>query len=176
MTTNRPGAVPWWIKNARPLNKIPHNINLTTFSGEVTKWWASIQPSWRTPNGADEHLSHDVPETEDWDCLLKGGPNGLFLVVMCLYWWRHIATEEKDSLTLSQYQFVAEDLVFVFTNIFHRRKDLRGVLRHPNPVSPSSDTSKPLEPTRKRRRLPSSACETNDDTSTRPCRKLRARK
>lgn len=118
---NRPSAVPWWLKNARPLSKVPANIDLASFPDEVRQWWKTTQPSWRMPNDSvsDWPLSRKVPPGKDWACSRRGGPNGLFLVIMCLFWWRYTAIAEDDRVAMAEYLSVAEDVAFAFGEILH---------------------------------------------------------
>jgi hypothetical protein len=44
-----------------------------------------MQPPWRE----GELLSRDVPADVDWEPILRGGSNGLALIVMALSWWIH---------------------------------------------------------------------------------------
>lgn len=115
----RPSAVPWWTKNARPLSKVPMNIDLASFPDELRQWWKTTQPSWRISNDSDWPLSREVPPGEDWGCSRRGGPNGLFLVIMCLFWCRYTATAEGDKVAIAEYLSVAEDVAFAFGEILH---------------------------------------------------------
>ena len=64
-TKSRPDVVPWWIKHARPMHKIPPNLDLAIFPNEVRLWWTSIQPEWRIQDGSGWSLGRDVPQDED---------------------------------------------------------------------------------------------------------------
>lgn len=116
-TVDRPKAVAWWIKNARPIDRVPPSVDLASFPAEVRKWWSTIQPQWRVPALEDWPLPQQIPAGESWQEARLGGSNGLFLVVLCLYWWRQVAEEEFDKVALAEYALVAEDVAFVFEAI-----------------------------------------------------------
>ena len=61
------------------------------------EWWLAIQPSWR---GSAWPLNMDTPSdgNEDWATLRRGGPNGIFLVVIALAWWLAEAIEAGEAL------------------------------------------------------------------------------
>lgn len=77
----------------------------------------TIQPQWRVPVIEDWPLPRQIPEGESWQEARLGGSNGLFLVILCLYWWRKSAEEEFDKVALAEYAAVAEDVAFVFKAI-----------------------------------------------------------
>lgn len=116
-TVCRPEAVAWWIKNARPIDRVPPSVDLSSFPSEVRAWWSTIQPEWRTPIVEDWPLPQQIPPGECWAEASLGGSNGLFLILLCLYWWRRSAEEASDSIALAEYQSVAEDVIFVFNAI-----------------------------------------------------------
>lgn len=114
-TDERPSAVPWWTKCARRMSKIPTNIDLDSFPDEVRRWWKTTLPAWRvSSDGSEWPLSREVPEGEGWRDARRGGPNGLFLIVMCLYWWRCVSQAEGDRVAYAEYLSVVDDVSFVF--------------------------------------------------------------
>lgn len=46
-------------------------------------WWVKMQPTWR----GGERLDRTLPTETDWEPILRGGSNGLSMVVMALSWW-----------------------------------------------------------------------------------------
>lgn len=105
------------MKNARPIDRVPPSVDLSSFPSEVRAWWSTIQPEWRTPIIEDWPLPQQIPPGECWAEASLGGCNGLFLILLCLYWWRRSAEEASDSIALAEYQSVAEDVIFVFDAI-----------------------------------------------------------
>jgi hypothetical protein len=83
----RPESVKWWIQRHRLVNVIPTvDTDLEVFQGEMIGWWKAINPEWRKTT--DEYLPiARYSDTEGWGGLQKAGPNGFFLVMMCMAWW-----------------------------------------------------------------------------------------
>jgi hypothetical protein len=48
-------------------------------------WWVKMQPTWR----GGESLVKTLPTEANWEPILRGGSNGLSMVVMALSWWVH---------------------------------------------------------------------------------------
>ncbi|EIN04408.1 hypothetical protein PUNSTDRAFT_138449 [Punctularia strigosozonata HHB-11173 SS5] len=81
----RPEAVRHWLGRGRKLTKPPPTGPATSHLQNWTAWWCDIQPSWR--EGTELPLrrptmSGTIPE---WSAQ-RGGPNGLYMVVLCLAW------------------------------------------------------------------------------------------
>ncbi|KAJ7690742.1 hypothetical protein B0H17DRAFT_935690, partial [Mycena rosella] len=55
------------------------------------KWWRTFQPKWRTIVNSYMWPQHDQRQelvtAADWAALRHPGPNGIFLLVLMLYWW-----------------------------------------------------------------------------------------
>jgi hypothetical protein len=83
----RPESVKWWIQCHRLVKVIPAvNTDLEVFQGETIGWWKSINPEWR--KSADEFLPiARYDDEEGWGGMMKAGPNGMFLVMICMAWW-----------------------------------------------------------------------------------------
>jgi len=80
----RPDEVSTWLKNGRKLHATPAIQSVEVFGTAWLKWWVHLQPQWR---GKEPDLSCDVPEDGQWQGLQKGGPNGLYLVLLSYFWW-----------------------------------------------------------------------------------------
>ena len=75
-STNRPAVLGTWIKAGRNFDKQPDLANdVKTYALNWSAWWKAINPA--DNNGADR----------DWSSLAKGGPNGLYVVILSLGWW-----------------------------------------------------------------------------------------
>ena len=48
-------------------------------------WWKVLQPAWRCT--VDGILSTDMPKSETWATLSRGGSSGIYTVVIALSWW-----------------------------------------------------------------------------------------
>jgi hypothetical protein len=71
-----------------------------------------MQPAWREgPEG--DTLVRTVPADEDWTPLIRGGSNGLSLVVMALSWWVSAldAPDSDLSEAISDVKWVLSELV-----------------------------------------------------------------
>jgi hypothetical protein len=56
----------------------------------------------------------DLPDDTDWSGLRRGGPNGVFLIMMSLSWWAHHAT---SPALVAEFDNVVEDVNWAFTSI-----------------------------------------------------------
>lgn len=95
----------WWQDKGRhDVGKYPY-IVLPDFGETVRHWWQCLQPEWRGSS-----MSRDPPANHSWVQYKVGGPNGLFLVVMCLSWWVQRLTEDRADFTA-----VVDDFTWVLT-------------------------------------------------------------
>ena len=62
------------------------------------EWWKKIQLSWRV-SGSEGVLPlfRDVPATETWQAIRKGGTAGVYTIVMGLSWWIMAQRVERDA-------------------------------------------------------------------------------
>lgn len=75
-SANRPAIIGMWIKAGRSYEKQPDLANaVKTYTMNWSAWWKAINPP--DDDGADR----------DWSSLAKGGPNGLYVVVLSIGWW-----------------------------------------------------------------------------------------
>jgi len=117
-TVKRPAKISQWSSRARPASIPNYTKGKRTFVDFVDSaiaWWASIQPSWRTL----EHgkVSHGVQG--GWDILHSPRINGLLNIVMLVYWWIRILEEHKPRDGVhADYEFFAEDVVWVFSQLY----------------------------------------------------------
>ncbi|KAH8103653.1 hypothetical protein DFH11DRAFT_1464244, partial [Phellopilus nigrolimitatus] len=85
-THDRPTEVPAWTRAKRNTNSTP-KLDLDTFPPKWRSWWSSLQPFWRPQEGMDWPLGFAEPANEEWLHVRKAGKNGIFLIVLTLYWW-----------------------------------------------------------------------------------------
>lgn len=85
-------------------------------------------PLWRKLSIGDWPLGRSVPDGEDWKAVRKGGPNGVYLVLLVLHWW-HAA-----DLSPLEYRSALEDVSWVMkrlvdnvTPFFERNRPVRSV-------------------------------------------------
>ncbi|KAF8333818.1 hypothetical protein F5887DRAFT_892945 [Amanita rubescens] len=92
-TASRPNEVQAWIRNKK--KDAPPAVDPQAYGAAFTKWWETLQPSWRTRN--DGPLSYELPPDEDWCVLGKGGSAGIYTVIVALSWWIIAGSAESDS-------------------------------------------------------------------------------
>ncbi|KAJ7493727.1 hypothetical protein FB451DRAFT_1020285 [Mycena latifolia] len=65
----------------------------TAFGEEWWLWWKTLQPPFRQVMGLATHTwprqdaRRRAAEAPQWSSLLAPGPNGMFIVILGLYWW-----------------------------------------------------------------------------------------
>ena len=103
---NRPIEVGEFQKWARKYSR-GDEVNAKEFGAAVLQWWLTIQPTTRkewpptyTP------LPHDF----SFDYINRGGPNGVFLMILCLGWWANALTTDADA---ADYTLVVNDVSWV---------------------------------------------------------------
>jgi hypothetical protein len=80
---SRPEEIQWWIKRKRLIGLSPQITNSIEYGATWMLWWIKMQPVWRE----GESLVKVQSTNTDWEPILRGGSNGLFLVVTSLSWW-----------------------------------------------------------------------------------------
>ncbi|PPQ76963.1 hypothetical protein CVT24_009373 [Panaeolus cyanescens] len=90
-TQSRPNEVQVWIKRKKPFKSTPVSVDPNTYATQFNSWWFGLQPSWRSAKSAkkveDVLRINTKLDREHWNSVLKGGNNGLYVVVMALSWW-----------------------------------------------------------------------------------------
>lgn len=108
-----------WVK--RNISKKHEAIEVSpeSFGPRFCEWWKASQPNWRIlPDGS---YCRDVPDTETWSTLQKGGTAGFFVVIMALSWWvRGIHQLNNESVIWK----IMDDLRWVLQQI--REKKILG--------------------------------------------------
>ncbi|KAI0054579.1 hypothetical protein BV25DRAFT_1790729, partial [Artomyces pyxidatus] len=82
--TGRPGEMSRWIKRHRDYTKPPEISSLSDYANAFRMWWSGLQPSWR---GDRWPMKRAVNAGERWEATLKGGANGIVIVLIMLSWW-----------------------------------------------------------------------------------------
>ncbi|KAE9394187.1 hypothetical protein BT96DRAFT_828046, partial [Gymnopus androsaceus JB14] len=81
-----PWDVGYWARSRRASTYSPQRIgNSADFSQQFQEWWRSINPDWRKPN--DGPMLQVKGPADLWSTIRKPGVNGLYLVLICLWWW-----------------------------------------------------------------------------------------
>jgi len=88
-----------------------YNVDEQKFGAAVIKWWLTIQPitrkTWPPTYNA-------LPEDFSFDYFNRGGPNGVFLMVLCLSWWANALTPDTDH---TNFRLVLHDVRWVLKQI-----------------------------------------------------------
>jgi len=107
---NRPTEVAAFMKNARDFT-CGDKVDVTRFSKAVIQWWLTIQPTTRK----DWPPSYNpLPGDFSFDYFNRGGPNGVFLVILCLTWWANSLTPDTDH---TSFGLVVHDVNWVLEQI-----------------------------------------------------------
>ncbi|KAH9885582.1 hypothetical protein C8Q73DRAFT_630390, partial [Cubamyces lactineus] len=86
-TKGRPIEVRQWIQKHRKFASKPSIRKVAEFGASCELWWTGMQPAERIRDGQKYHRPSEVLPSCVWDSLRRGGPNGLFLVLLALGWW-----------------------------------------------------------------------------------------
>ncbi|KAF9789134.1 hypothetical protein BJ322DRAFT_1001128 [Thelephora terrestris] len=107
---NRPNEVGQFQKWARVYSR-GDNVNAKVFGDAVILWWLTIQPTARKqwPPTYDP-----LPAKFSFEYFNRGGPNGVFLMLLCLGWWANALNGDTD---LTDYTLVVNDVSWVLEQI-----------------------------------------------------------
>jgi len=116
-TTSRPEEVQWWIKCKRIISLLPQIEKPSEFGAIWMLWWVKMQPTWR----GGESLNKTLPTDANWEPILRGGSNGLSMVVMALSWWIQAIgsiqqQDEKLSTAIHDVTWVLSKLVSMLSS------------------------------------------------------------
>ena len=75
------------------------NVNAEKFGAKVVKWWITIQP---TTHKAWPPSYEPLPANFSFNYFNCGGPNGVFLMILCLSWWANALTPNTDHTDFKQ--------------------------------------------------------------------------
>ena len=94
--TGHPDQVTIWIKDHRKFDVMPDvSDNLDQFAESWSRWWLRLQPDWRSSENGP--LIEDFLDDPDFPELEKGGPNGIFLLILSLGWWGMAISDQEPS-------------------------------------------------------------------------------
>lgn len=126
----------WFQYGRRSWEKMPHiaQTDIERYSEDWWKWWCKLQPSFR---GEDPRAMSRVAPVDvdvDWSQLLKGGPNGIFIVLITLGWWslgvRSANGDINDCFrALADVQWVLEQLQASFNSAAKRPREMNSAGR-----------------------------------------------
>ena len=85
-TKLRPKLVSEWIRGKK--KEVVPSLKSGKYRKRFIAWWKCSQLSWHKDSSeAHFRLFHDVPTSETWKGLRKGGTSGIYIVIMGLSWW-----------------------------------------------------------------------------------------
>ncbi|KAH6869703.1 hypothetical protein BKA70DRAFT_1242268 [Coprinopsis sp. MPI-PUGE-AT-0042] len=112
-TTVRPSEVALWMKRHRKA-ATPREVEREDFGPRVLTWWHALQPTWRIPASTSTPGMYKRDEEGSLDCLRKGGPSGIFLIVLAIGWWISAHGDEEISAGVTE---ILEDVTWVLTQL-----------------------------------------------------------
>ena len=107
---NRPIEVAQYMKYARNFSR-GYEVDAKKFGANVINWWRTIQPTTRK---AWPPSYEPLPEDFSFDYFNRAGPNGVFLIILCLSWWANALTADVDHVN---FRLVVHDVRWVLNQI-----------------------------------------------------------
>jgi len=110
---NRPTEIAVFMKWARDYSR-GDKVDAGKFGAAVIQWWLTIQPTTRKnwPPTYDA-----LPDDFSFNYFNRGGPNGAFLMILCLGWWANALTPSTD---FTDFNLVVGDVHWVLEQIASR--------------------------------------------------------
>ena len=109
-SNNRPTEVGQFQKWARKYSR-GDNVDTERFGAAVIQWWLTIQPTarkhWPPTYGP-------LPDDFSFEYFNRGGPNGVFLMILCLGWWANALTADANMI---DYMLLVDDVSWVLENL-----------------------------------------------------------
>lgn len=131
-------------------NPLLTTIPLDTFPAQFTQWWRALQPSERGEAG-NERPTMPIP-LDSWSTLMRSGRNGLYLILLGLFWWRHaleaVEGSVERSLAYKDWESIAIDILWVLSD--WNTRDTSSPTPTPPQSPPSSSSSHVAEVSSKR--------------------------
>jgi hypothetical protein len=87
------------------------DVDAAIFSEKVVGWWLTIQPTTRKvwpPTYAP------LPAGFSFEYFNRGGPNGVFLMILCLGWWANTLSTNTDH---TSFKLVVHDVRWVLEQL-----------------------------------------------------------
>jgi hypothetical protein len=98
------------MKHARDFSR-GNNVDAEKFGTKVTEWWITIQP---TIHKVWPPTYKPLPQGFSFDYFNRGGPNGVFLMILCLSWWANALSTHTDH---HSFKLVVHDVRWVLEQI-----------------------------------------------------------
>ena len=107
---NRPTEIATFMKWGRKYAR-GDNVDPEKFGAAVLQWWLTIQPTTRK-NWPPVYNA--LPDNSRFDFFNHGGPNGVFLMILCLGWWANALAPGMD---FTNFNLVVGDVHWVLEQI-----------------------------------------------------------
>lgn len=118
----RPQQIPDWTQRRRQYDKSPPIESPSSFAALWRVWWTSMQPKSRIVEENTWPMKRTVDANEKWEKLLKGGENGLVLVLLSLSWWLK-STKKRDETR--ECLMAIEDVEWVLGKLVDRLREIQ---------------------------------------------------
>ncbi|KAH8100446.1 hypothetical protein DFH11DRAFT_1505761 [Phellopilus nigrolimitatus] len=106
----RPAEVDWWQKRGRDYSKFPPVQPPDEYFKTWFAWYQGLQPAGCRCDSAWPLPRDDSDAQTDWTILKKGGPNGIFIVLLTLAFW---ADGLQTSAEIDIYESAMADVTWV---------------------------------------------------------------
>ena len=87
------------------------NVDAKKFGPKFLEWWITIQPMTRKEWPPTYGI---LPDDFSFDYFNCSGPNGVFLVVLCLIWWANALSPNNDHTSFAS---VVNDICWVLEQV-----------------------------------------------------------
>lgn len=96
----RPWQVAEWMARRRRYDRPPPIERAADYGLSWKEWWMALQPEWRCGGNSWPLIRRDGgnQNLEGWPALLKGGENGVFLILLSASWWMQKADDEEKKI------------------------------------------------------------------------------
>ena len=98
------------MKYARDFSR-GYDVDPEKFGANVIKWWLTIQPTTRK---AWPPSYEPLPDGFSFQYFNRGGPNGVFLVILCLLWWANSLSATVDH---TSFGLIVHDVRWVLNQV-----------------------------------------------------------
>ena len=104
-----------WSKASRSYEKLPKIKSTQQYAVAWKRWWLSLQPPSRIEdaNNPWPPARREPANDEEWTSVRRGGPNGMFLVVISLGWWLWATVDAGEPLAGSEIEVAVGDVLWV---------------------------------------------------------------
>ena len=93
------------------------NVDAEKFGAAVLQWWLTIQPTARK---SWPPVYDTLPENFSFNYFNHGGPNGAFLMILCLGWWANALAPGMD---FTDFNLVVGDVHYILERIASQAGD-----------------------------------------------------